>query len=185
MEYVCQRIARFPAFGQVPNDVHLRVVCQEGIEDQTIQMLRLRVRADAGIKIRGHRLNQKVDCPGLFGCAIRRTPRAKQHTSQHRCRESHPNALVPGRVCPSLPGAVPRWRTAEYLGGRDTPHRPEPQTRMLLSLPPELRIRWPVQVQFPAGKPPAEPSATDSAHRLPPRYVHLLAHAKKQICATH
>ena len=39
MEYVGKRIARFPALGQVRNDVHLRVVCQKGIENQTIQML--------------------------------------------------------------------------------------------------------------------------------------------------
>ena len=67
MEYVGKRIARLPPLREVRNDVHLRVVCQKGIENQTIQMLRLRVGADARIKIRRHRFDQEVNGARLFG----------------------------------------------------------------------------------------------------------------------
>ena len=65
MENVGTRVGRFPALGQVGNEIHLRVAPDQAAEDQAVEALRLRVGADAGVQVGGHGFDEEVDGAGL------------------------------------------------------------------------------------------------------------------------
>ena len=53
MKYVSSRVRNLPAFGERRLQVEVLVTPQQGVEQQLVDALRLRIGPDAGIEIRG------------------------------------------------------------------------------------------------------------------------------------
>ena len=188
MKHIGQRIGRFPTLGQVGNDVHLRVVRHEAVEDQAVDALRLRVGADPRIEIDRHRLDQKrhgAFFPGArellhpaTSTAIMTTANASVAQARLRQRsvcivavnDSLGACLVRrARFSREPPDASRQSPTADCSGVRDRSHRRAAQSQTP-PWPPEARQTGsPAPPQSPAETLPAAPSSAGCALLRPLR----------------
>jgi hypothetical protein len=85
MKHVRPRVRSIPALGKVRHNIHPLVVRHQTVEEQPIQMLRLRVRPDARIQTNRHRLNQKGDRPRRLSAPS--APAAAQHEARRSTKK--------------------------------------------------------------------------------------------------